>query len=262
MHDKLTEYYLTSYNEENRFQLSQAHSIEFITTMKYLLEYLPSGCSVLDCCAGGGAYAFPLAKEGYKVTAGDLVQQHVDILNEENKDGALAHVYQIDALDMSRFPDESFDAVLCLGALYHLMELPDRQKCVSECLRVLKKGGIFAFAYINRHAMYINSFNNAASTAEELSAIAETGQNGVFYAMDFNEPAELMSNFPAEKLADIGVDGLMYPLKNRLNEATPEEFSAYMTHHLNTCEQPSIIGHSMHGLWVGRKLSFGGDWIN
>jgi 2-polyprenyl-3-methyl-5-hydroxy-6-metoxy-1,4-benzoquinol methylase len=251
---KLVAHYLSSYGEQNRFKLDQAHSIEFITTMHFLLKHMPKGCHVLDCCAAGGAYSFPLAKEGYRVTAGDLIQAHVDILNTENKHGLLENVYQGNVLDMSRFSDESFDTVLCMGALYHLMEYEDRKKCVAECLRVLKTNGLFIFAYINRNAVYINQFNSIPSASHDLSVILKTGVNGVFYTMDFNEPDELMKNFSIAKITDVGVDGLIYPLKTRLNEVTSEEFSSYMKYHMATCEQPSILGHSMHGLWIGRKL--------
>jgi len=253
-YNSLITHYLTGFGEQNRLTLSQAHSIEFITTMHFLLKHIPKGSTVLDCCAAGGVYAFPLAKEGYNVTAGDLIQAHVDILNAENKHGMLESVYQGDVLDMSRFADESFDAVLCLGALYHLMERTDREKCVAECLRVLKSGGIFAFAYISRNALFINHFNSGAYTSDELTKQWKTGVNDVFYTMDFNEVNTLMDTFPVTKITDIGVDGLMYPLKNRLNEATAEEFSAYMEYHIETCQQPSILGHSMHGLWIGRKM--------
>ena len=252
-YSSLITHYLTGFAEQNRLTLSQAHSIEFVTTMHFLLKHIPRGSTVLDCCAAAGVYAFPLAKEGYKVTAGDLIQAHVDILNAENKHGTLESVYQGDVLDMSRFAGESFDAVLCLGALYHLIERTDREKCIAECLRVLKRGGIFAFAYINRNALYINHFNSGAYTLDELAKQWKTGVNDVFYTMDFNEANTLMDNFPITKISDIGVDGLMYPLKNRFNEATAKEFAAYMEYHIETCQQPSIIGHSMHGLWVGRK---------
>ena len=253
-HENLMSYYLSVYEEQNRLQSSQAHSIEFITTMHFLIKHMPKGCTVLDCCAGGGAYAFPLAREGYKVTAGDLVPAHVDILNAGNTSHVLEHVYQGDVLDMSRFPDQSFDVVLCMGALYHLVAPSDREKCVEECLRVLKSGGIFAFAYINRNAVYIHQFNRGESTPQELAAIRSTGVKDVFYTMDFNEPERLMSQFSVAKITDVGVNGLMRPLRERLNAVTPEEFSAYMAYHMETCEQPSILGHSMHGLWIGRKI--------
>ena len=251
--EKLISHYLTVCGEQNRLQLDPAHTIEFITTMRFLLKHIPRGSSVLDCCAAAGAYAFPLAKEGYKVTAGDLIRAHVDILNAENTHGALVGVYQGDVLDMSQFPDGIFDAILCMGALYHLMDYKDREQCVAESLRVLKPGGVFAFAYINRNAVYINQFSRGGATLQELAEIRETGANGVFYTMDFNEVDLLTSNFPVVKVTDVGVDGLMYPLINRLNTATAEEFSAYMQYHMATCEQPSILGHSMHGLWIGRK---------
>jgi len=254
--EKLINHYLSgkSYGEENRSKIDQAHSIEFITTMHFLSKHLPKGCAVLDCCAAGGVYAFPLAKAGYKVTAGDLIQRHVDILNSQNKENWLECVYQGNVLDMSRFANETFDAVLCMGAVYHLMERENRESCVEECLRVLKNNGIFVFAYINRNAVYINHFNNNIPSGQREETL-KTGVNGVFYTMDFNEQQELADKFPLIKITDIGVDGLIYPLRERLNESTPEEFSAYMEYHLATCEQPSILGHSMHGLWIGKKIN-------
>ena len=252
---KLTEHYLSSYGEQNRFQLDQMHHIEYITTMRYLLKYLPKGCTVLDCCAGGGAYAFSLAKEGYKVIAGDLIKEHTDILNEKNKNGLLEMVYQGNVLNMSLFANESFDAVLCMGALYHLLELKEREKCVAECLRILKNGGIFAFAYLNRNAARFNNLFDSKYSVHELSEKIKTGISGAFYFMDFDEATKLVSKYTVEKITEIGVDGLAYShiLKPRLNQATPEEFAYYMEYHLETCEQPLIIGHSMHVLWIGRK---------
>ena len=254
---KLLKHYVQNYNEQSRFTTDRAHSIEYITTMHFLLSYLPKGCTVLDCCAAGGAYAFPLAENGYKVTAGDLVQEHVDILNAKNENGLFESVYCGNVLDMSRFMDNQFDAVLCMGALYHLMNYEERLQCVSECLRVLKTGGVFMFAYINRNASYIHQFNQNILSLESQSEIWKNGKNELaemFYLMDFNEPQKLADNFPLEKITDIGINGLIYPLLNRINGATQEEFNAYMEYHLATCEQPSIIGHSMHGLWIGKKI--------
>jgi len=249
----LETYYTENYNEEIRLHRTQAHRIEFATTMKYLLKYLPNDCSVLDCCAGAGVYAFPLAKHGYQVTAGDLVEKHVEIMKETDQGNLLKHIYQGDVLDMSRFEDESFDAVICMGALYHLMTTEERQRCLSECLRVLKKGGILMLAYINRNAMYIADLGSDDYSVENANNILENGINSVFYGMDFNEIDELTSKFPLEKITDVGVDGLVYPLFDKLNALSEAEFDAYLSYHLSTCEQSSIIGHSCHGLWVGRK---------
>ncbi len=248
-------YYATMYGEKDRFTRDRAHTIEYLTTLRYLERYLPHGCHVLDCCAGPGAYAFALAEMGYRVTAGDLVAEHVDMLNERNRDagGILERVYQGDVLDMNQFADDTFDAVLCMGALYHLFDEADRQRCIAECLRVLRRGGLFVFAYINRNGVYINHVLYNEGDADHRNAVLETGHNGVFYTMDFGEPAQLVDGFPLERLADVGVDGLIYPLKDALNAMDDEMFDSYMAYHFATCEQPSIIGHSMHGLWIGRK---------
>lgn len=249
----LYEYY-NNYDEENRFKRDNVHKIEYITTLHYLMKYLPAGSHVLDCCAGAGAYAFPLAEVGYKVTAGDLVEKHVDLINSSDKRNLLDDVYQGNVLDLSRFFDNSFDAVLNLGSLYHLQTSDEREKAVSECLRILKIDGIFAFSYINRNACFINAFKKSPAEVESsLKLLDEDGENGVFYAMDFGEVEKLMSKFDIEKITNIGTDGLAFSFFDEINSLNQIQFNAYMKYHLATCEQPSIIGHSTHGLWIGKK---------
>jgi SAM-dependent methyltransferase len=248
----IIDYYQHAYNEHTRFTQDKAHSVEFLTTMRLLTKHLPPGCRVLDCCAASGAYAFPLAKAGYRVTAGDLTPAHVDMLKEGNKDGLLEHIYEGNVLSMP-FADESFDAVLCMGALYHLATAEERVRCLAECLRVLKAGGVFVFVYINRFAQFVTIFNGGGFSPEDLRLLRETGWAGIFYSMDFGEADALVKGFPIEKIAEAGVDGPMYLLMERLNASSDGEFDAFMDYHLETCEQPSVLGQSIHGLWIGRK---------
>jgi SAM-dependent methyltransferase len=248
---RIVNYYQTVYDERSRLTRDNAHRVEFITTLHLLKRYLPAGCKVLDCCAGGGAYAFPLADLGFQVTAGDLTPAHVDTLRDGNKDGLLEHVYEGSALNIP-FSDNTFDAVLCMGAFYHLDEPEDRKRCVAECLRVLKDGGLFVFTYINRHAQFITHFNSGIASEEELRAIKELGWIGIFYSMDFGEADKLVKDFPIEKITEAGVDGPVYLLKERLNALTDTEFAAFIDYHISTCEQPAILSHSVHGLWAGQ----------
>lgn len=251
----LARYYGNGYGEENRFSLDRAHRVEFLTTMHLLQKHLPRRCSVLDCCAGTGAYAFPLSFAGFSVTAGDLLQLHVEKLLAQNQNGQLESVYQGDALDLSRFSDGQFDAVLCLGALYHLADAEDRLQCVTECLRVLKNGGVFAFSYINRYAVFANHVCHRLSDVQNWRAVLETGQNDPFYAMDFGEAQALAQSVGLAKITDAATDALGFLLGDAINEADDAEFSAYCHTHLACCEQPSILGCSMHGLYIGQKGS-------
>jgi len=147
MSDELRLHYEENYEEDGRLRCSYGHSIEFLTTIHYFDKILPPNSSILDMCAGGGEYAFYLASKGHKVFACDLLEKHVNIMCGKPDASKLMGIEVVNALDLSRFDEDSFDVVLCMGALYHLFDPTEREKCIAESLRVLKNGGIFAFAY-------------------------------------------------------------------------------------------------------------------
>lgn len=115
-----------NYKEENRLTTNNARRIEFITTTRILEEVISDKSKILDCAAGTGIYSFWLADKGHDVTA----------------------------TDMSCFADDSFDVVLNMGPFYHLTTEKQRKKCMKECLRVLKKGGLLVTAYIPRYYIF------------------------------------------------------------------------------------------------------------
>ena len=75
------EKYYNKFNEEKRLN-SRHGKVEFITSMKYIHEYLEQMDSpkVLDVGAGTGRYSVSLAEEGYDVTAVELVKYNLGIL--------------------------------------------------------------------------------------------------------------------------------------------------------------------------------------
>ncbi len=129
-----------NYKEENRLTTNNARRVEFITTTRVFDEVITSKCKILDCAAGTGIYAFWLADKGHDVTATDITPRHINIINQN-----LATTHHsmktaiLDATDMSLFENEEFDVVLNMGPFYHLITEELREKCLSECLRVLKK---------------------------------------------------------------------------------------------------------------------------
>ena len=76
--------YYNKYNEDNRLE-SKHGKVEYLTTMKYLHDYLKPGMRVLEVGAGTGKYSLTLADEGYQVDAIELVERNVDILNRKAK---------------------------------------------------------------------------------------------------------------------------------------------------------------------------------
>lgn len=140
MEDEIHRFYHELNDESERLE-SNPGRVEYITTMTYLNKVISKNSIILDACAGSGKYAFALAKEGHKVVAGDLVDVNVDMIRKQQEKTPLLHeIYEGNIVDLSRFKDESFDAILNFGAYYHMCDDSERKKSIIESLRVLKKG--------------------------------------------------------------------------------------------------------------------------
>jgi len=111
--------YYENYDEDGRFFRDNAHMIEYLTTIHYFNRLFTPGSRILDVCAGTGRYSFYLADKGYLVTACDLVEHNVNIIKYKPNANKLTDISVCNALDLSRFEKNSFDVVLCMGALYH-----------------------------------------------------------------------------------------------------------------------------------------------
>ena len=129
--------------------------VEFAVTLRAFDEYLPAApARVLDIGGGPGRYAIELTRRGYDVTLADISEVELSIAREKSAEAgvALSGVTKADARDLGAFADGSFDAVLLMGPLYHLLEEADRQTAVSEAVRVARPGGIVMATNITRYA--------------------------------------------------------------------------------------------------------------
>ena len=252
--------YYESYDEDSRLERNNFHRIEFLTTMRYLEKTIPADSRILDACAGTGAYSLALARRGHSVTVCDLVPKHIEELKNKDSGNLIKDARVCNILDMSCFADRSFDAVLCMGALYHLFSQEERGGAVRECLRVLKPGGIFAAAFINRHAQLILVL--AHEGMDKYDAVLELVETGIldatnsgliFYRSTPGEMAALMGRAGLEKISMIGTDGIGHIIAGLINGMSDEELARWMEYHLSCCEDETLLGHSLHGLYIGRK---------
>ena len=104
------EQYYNKFNEEKRLN-SRHGQIEFITSMKYIHEYLKNfnNPKILEVGAGTGRYSCFLANEGFDVTAVELVKNNLGVLKAKKTS---VKAYLGNAIDLSRFKDNSFDVIL------------------------------------------------------------------------------------------------------------------------------------------------------
>lgn len=241
-------------NEHSRLSKNKHSQIEYLVTMKYLQEIIPENSRILDCCAGTGAYSFELAKR-HKVVAGDLSEKHINQMWQLQEEcPMLEEIHQLDVCDMSIFEDESFDVVLCMGALYHLFDHEDRMKAIRECVRVCKKGGILVFAYLNKWASFYNGLiNNLKSMDLLYSEYDSRNHEDIFYRTTADEVNELCRNLGLACLHNIGVDHFAFLSSERIDAMNDAEYERFLEYQMKATQEPNITGVSLHGLWIGRK---------
>ncbi|HWT27033.1 MAG TPA: class I SAM-dependent methyltransferase [Mobilitalea sp.] len=250
--DSIANYYNT-YDEDGRLFRDNCHRMEYITTMHYFEKYFSKGDKILDACAGTGNYSFKLAELGYQVTAGDLVLHNVDFIRMKNNlNPILDDIYQGSVTDLSRFDNESFDVVLCMGAFYH-MKNEERLAAVKECLRDLKSNGYLVISYINSVATTLASLSDRLENMEEMLHWYRDNDDSVFLHMSPEEIEQIAKKYNTEIIVHIATDGMAFLLRDKVNNASPENFDKWVQFHLDTCEDKSILGSSLHGLIILKK---------
>ncbi len=256
--NKSIEEFYGSIEENIRLKRKNSNKIEFLTTVEYLNKFLKPHSKILDACAGGGIYSFYFSDNGHQVYAGDLVEKNVEDIKKEQKEHLkLSDVFVGSILDLHRYDDETYDMVLNLGSYYHLIDKDKRKKSLEESLRVLKKGGIYAIAYVNRYSNVIKFREMFLEDFELLQEYINKGyhsKNEVFYCTTPKLIEDELLNFDLEIIHHIATDGMKFIIGDVINELDEDGFKKWMKFHLSSCEDRTILGSSEHGLIIARKL--------
>jgi SAM-dependent methyltransferase len=206
-------YYGREFAEGERLTtLSAQGRLEFERTQDMIAARVRPSSRILDVGGATGAHAAPLAAQGHKVTLLDPVAAQVDAARAHGTFEAF--VGDARSLD---FPNDSFDAVLLFGPLYHLVDQDDRHRCLREAARVTVPGGwVFAAAIprFARHAQFSLGRQVTGEDREELAALLETGapvSGGRFPGAHFHTADELEREMRAAGLVDAVAYGLEGP---------------------------------------------------
>ena len=257
----ITDYY-NNYNEDQRTK-SRHGSVEFTTNMKYIRQYVPQGAKVLDVGAGTGVYSMALAMDGYDVHAIELVEHNIEVFRENLRAcGAEIPVEQGNALDLSRFADESFDAVLLFGPLYHLYTKEDKLTVLREAKRIVKPGGRIFAAYCMNEATIIQ-YIFAGDGSEMMDYLTRGLLTADYHCI--SEPAEIFELVRLEDIDElnreaglkrekiVASDLFTRYIKDRLPNVSEAVYQAYVKYHLSICERPDLIGATNHSLDILTK---------
>ncbi len=256
-------------NPEREWARLDRYGIESQVTLRHLISNLKPNSTVLDVGGGPGRYAFSLSKEGHKVHLTDLSSGHIELAKKkENELGIkLESATVMDAEDLSQFPDETFDAVINFGPLYHLQNEESRLRTISESIRVLKKGGICAFAFLSIYAPIFDVLKKDPSIIteryNELVTFVETGihveseKEPGFTDIFLIDPLKIedeFSDFPVKKRILFGTEGLTAQSETKLNILDPQAFEKWVD--LAFLTSPTIAGvnSSEHIVFMAEKI--------
>jgi len=255
-------------NPQYEWERLKRHRTEFAVTMRALEDHLSKPpAKILDVGGGPGRYAIALSQRGYDVTLFDLSRACLDLAREKAKEAGveLAGYEHGDARDLARFDDESFDAVLLMGPLYHLLEEGDRRRAIREARRVLRPKGLIFVAFITRYAPIRWAakhepewiLEHRARVNELLTSGALRARpGGGFTDAHFNHPSEVRPLMEAEgfKTLDlIACEGIVSMIEEKVNELSGELWEAWVELNYRLGRDPSLHGAAEHLLYVGRK---------
>ena len=246
-------------DEDGRLNKSRHGQMEYITTMHYINKYAKKGAKILEIGAGTGRYSIALAKAGFNVTSVELVEHNLEVLKKNSEDLANIQSYQGDALDLSRFADNSFDVTLLFGPLYHLYESQDVQKAIDEAIRVTKPDGVILVAFLSVYAILFDNYlqgNLLAGIEENFTEDYKIRhfEEQLFTGYDVAEFEELFIDKQVEHLNTVAVNSILELAEGRSDFAmSEEELDAFAKLWLTLCEKRELLGTSGHLLYICKK---------
>lgn len=209
-----------------------------------------SNIKILDIGAGTGKYSIELWNKGYCITALELVKKNLSVLKEN---APFIPAFQGTALNLKKFKNEEFDAVVLFGPMYHLFSFEDKVKALTEAKRVTKKGGVIfvahllsSYAIIRHGFMDKNILQSTNSGKVDKNFNTHTTEEDLYSYTTLEEIETLNKTANLTRLEIISPDGPTDYIRPYVNNLTEEEFKLYVDFVRKNSSNPHTIGASSH----------------
>jgi ubiquinone/menaquinone biosynthesis C-methylase UbiE len=259
-------HYGTGYERSRLFRDGRP-SLEYVRSVELLERLLPTPpARVLDVGGGPGTYAVPLARRGHTVHLVDPVALHVEQARDAAGDPPTFTAALGDARGLAE-SEESQDAVLLFGPLYHLTGDQDRQQALAEARRVLRRGGRLLVMAVCRFASLLDGLYEGWLNDPVFRPIVDhdladgqhrnpdpVGRPEFFTTAYFHTPSGLADEITQAGFASVavyGVEGPGWPLRQEWVNPQRREQILFAARAVET--EPSLIGFSDHLIAAAAK---------
>lgn len=255
--------------EKDRLTQSPIHELEFILTTDILKKYIQQESRVLDLGSGPGVYSTYLINElNCRVGLVDISLEELNLFSKKSDSNILNNVdfMKVDsATNISWIPDSSFDHILIQGPLYHLIEEEERALVLSEAKRILKPNGIIFCAFISPHRKYISILDKKSDLIKDdeyieklskgITTFSCNGIKGIQYRCWPGEARKMIKDSGFNILTIRNLEGIF---SNLSSEHFPiledvELKNRFIELARSTCEEPSLLGSTLHYLIAAQK---------
>ena len=245
----------------------ERHQLEHDLTWRFLTRYLRPAGSILEIGAATGRYTLALCKGGYSVTAVDisaaLLERCQQRLAAEQLQGRVQFVVA-DARDLHAVPSTSFDAVLLMGPLYHLVHEADRVLAVRQATERLRSGGLLFSTFLSRLGILgdlMRRMPEWIERREEVRWLLERGRRsddqpkGGFrgYFARVSEIRPLHEALGIETVTLAGVEPAISTDDESYNALQGTQRDLWLDLLFEVSSDETTLGASRHLLYVGRK---------
>ncbi len=269
MNDDVTDirshYAASTDNEHDRLI---RHQLEFDITMALLKQYLPDKTRILEIGAATGRYTVELLRQGHRLTVVDLTPAMVEACKEKVRAAGFNEAvgfHVADARDLGVLDGRTFDAVLLMGPLYHLVLESDRDLALKQAHDRLVPGGLIFTAMLSRFGILgdlIAKVPEWIEKRDEVRAIMDHGRDpedwrplggfrGYFAEIAEIAPLHERNGFQTIELAAvepaISADDASY------NQLQGEQRRLWLDLLYEVRNNPTTIGASRHLLYVGKR---------
>ena len=217
-------------DENSRLNCSKAARVEFLTTTRYIERYLKPSSRILDIGAGAGEYSLYFSRKGYQVCALELADNNIRAFRKKIRPEDKIELVQGNAVDLSRYEDGSFDAVLLFGPLYHLHKEADKLRCIAEAKRVCKPDGKLFFAFISNDMVILTELSYRPSYFADGDYNKDTFKLDdfpfVFHTVD--ECRRLLREGGVRILHEVAADGVSELMADQINAMDDVSYGQYL----------------------------------